>query len=276
MTSHEHRPLAAYPEPADTVAEQQFTAQYGDVKFPPVVLLIAAYNEEGAIGPVLDAVPTKVAGPDGEDVEVATLVIVDGGEDRTAEIVAEHTDIYSYATPANRGHGAALRLGYHLAAQHGAEVIAISDADGQYEMDELAALVGPVLSGEADFVNGSRRMGLEEADSRTRWLGVRFFSGLASVLTRTKLTDTSSGFRAMRADVLMKVRLSEPQYHASQLLLGAMAEGARVKEVPMKMRLRKGGKSKKGHPIYYGANYGRVMVTAWFRGWVLRRRGPGK
>lgn len=275
MTSHDHRSLSAYPEPADLLAERQFAEKYGDVTFPPVVLLIAAYNEEAAIGRVLADAPQKVTGPDGAEVGVATLVIVDGGTDRTAEIVAGHQDVYSYVAPTNRGHGAALRLGYHLAASHGAEVIAITDADGQYEMDELADLVGPILAGEADFVNGSRRMGVEEADSRARWLGVRFFSALATVLTGTKLTDTSSGFRAMRAEMLMHVRLSEPQYHASQLLLGSMAEGARVIEVPMKMRLRKGGKSKKGHPIYYGANYGRVMVTAWFRGWVLKRRGPG-
>ncbi|WP_210414774.1 glycosyltransferase family 2 protein [Microlunatus elymi] len=276
MSATKRGSLAAYPEPADHDAEQKFNQQYGDFTFPPVVLLIAAYNEEGAIGPVLDTVPRKIPGPDGTEVEVATLVIVDGATDRTAEIVAEHSDIYAHAYSKNRGHGAALRLGYHLAAGHGAEVVAITDADGQYEADQLAALVGPILAGDADFVNGSRRMGLEEADSRTRWLGVRFFATLATILTRTKLTDTSSGFRAMRTDTLMRVRLSEPQYHASQLLLGAMAEGARVKEVPVKMLLRKAGKSKKGHPIYYGYNYGRVMVTAWFRGWVLRRRGPGK
>ena len=276
MTSKKRGSLAAYPEPADLEAEQKFNEQYGDFTFPPVVLLIAAYNEEGAIGPVLDNVPRKITGPAGDEVEVATLVIVDGSTDRTAEIVAEHEDIYGYAYAKNRGHGTALRLGYHLAANHGAEVVAITDADGQYEPDELARLVGPILSGEADFVNGSRRLGVEEADSKTRWLGVRFFASLASILTRTKLTDTSSGFRAMRTEILMRVRLSEPQYHASQLLLGSMAEGARVEEVPVKMLLRKGGKSKKGHPIYYGFNYGRVMVTAWFRGWVLRRRGPGK
>ncbi len=174
--------------------------------------------------------------------------------------------------PSNRGQGAALRLGYHLAAQGGAEYIATTDADGQYDNSELDVLLKPILDGQADFVTGSRRLGAEDADSRLRWLGVRVFAALASILTRRKLTDTSFGFRAMRAGLASSVTLREPQYQSSELLLGVLASGARVVELPMTMRRRGDGSSKKGPGLVYGANYARVMTTTWWREYILNKR----
>ena len=137
---------------------------------------------------------------------------------------------------------------------------------------ELEVLLEPILTDRADFVTGSRRLGAEDADSRLRWVGVRVFAVLASILTRRKLTDTSFGFRAMRSELATAVTLREPQYQSSELLLGALAIGARVVELPMTMRRRGDGSSKKGPGLVYGANYGRVMTTTWLREYVLRRR----
>jgi len=151
------------------------------------------------------------------------------------------------------------------------EVIRVRKQD-QRERDELETLLEPILLDRADFVSGSRRLGAEGADSRLRWVGVRVFAVLASILTRRKLTDTSFGFRAMRAELATAVTLREPQYQSSELLLGALALGARVVELPMTMRRRGDGSSKKGPGVVYGANYGRVMTTTWIREYVLRRR----
>ncbi|GAA1707813.1 hypothetical protein GCM10009745_64590 [Kribbella yunnanensis] len=146
-----------------------------------------------------------------------------------------------------------------------------TDADGQYDNEELGVLLQPILDNEADFVTGSRRLGAEDADSRLRWLGVRVFAVLASILTRHRLTDTSFGFRAMRSDLATAITLREPQYQSSELLLGALAHKARVVELPMTMRRRDNGTSKKGPGLVYGANYARVMITTWLREYVLRR-----
>jgi glycosyltransferase involved in cell wall biosynthesis len=242
------------------------------------VVVIAAYNEEKGIGAVLERMPKTCPTPDGGQLDVATLVVVDGASDRTAEVAAEH-DAYVCVAADNRGQGGALRLGYQLAADRGARYIVTTDADGQYEIDELPELIRPILTDQADFVTGSRRLGHEEADSQVRWIGVRVFAVLASVLTGQRITDTSFGFRAMRAEVARTAVLTEPQYQASELLLGVMARGARVVEVPLTMRLRNSGRSKKGGSVVYGANYARVMVGTWLRDWVaspanrrLRRR----
>ncbi|WP_410786745.1 glycosyltransferase [Kribbella sp. C-35] len=253
--------MADYPDAVDSKAAKDFTTK----DFAPVVVVIAAYNEASGIGAVLTNMPKTCAG-----LPVDVLVVVDGATDNTAEIARAH-GAYVCVAPSNRGQGAALRLGYHLAAQGGARYVVTTDADGQYDNDELETLLEPILLDRADFVTGSRRLGAEDADSRLRWVGVRVFAVLASILTRKKLTDTSFGFRAMRAELATAVTLREPQYQSSELLLGALALGARVVELPMTMRRRGDGSSKKGPGVVYGANYGRVMTTTWLREYVLRR-----
>ncbi|GAA0575521.1 glycosyltransferase family 2 protein [Kribbella sandramycini] len=252
------QPLADYPDEVD--AEAAISAQ-----FAPVVVVIAAYNEADGIGPVLRSMPKTCAG-----LPVDVLVVVDGSTDDTAA-VAKQAGAFVCEATTNRGQGAALRLGYHVAAAGGAQYVVTTDADGQYDNDELETLLRPILDNEADFVTGSRRLGSEDADSRLRWLGVRVFAVLASVLTRQRLTDTSFGFRAMRAELATSVTLREPQYQSSELLIGVLARKARVVELPMTMRRRGDGVSKKGPGLVYGANYARVMLTSWLREYVRAR-----
>lgn len=75
----------------------------------------------------------------------------------------------------------------------------------------------------------------------------------------------------MRARLACSVTLREPQYQSSELLLGVLASGARVVELPMTMRRRGDGTSKKGPGLVYGANYARVMTTTWWREYVFAR-----
>jgi Glycosyl transferase family 2 len=247
---------APFPEPADEAALATIDP---DLTFPPVAVLIAAYNEADGIGAVLDAVPARCCGLD-----VASLVVVDGATDGTAEVARAHGAVVC-AVPVNRGQGAALRLGYHLAAQRGARFVVTTDADGQYDLAELPVLLEPLIAGTADFVTGSRRLGANESTDPVRRLGTRVFAGLVSLLTRQRITDTSFGFRAMRAEILSQVTLTQPQYQSSELLIGVLSHGYRVAERPMTMRRRTQGRSKKGGNLAYGARYARVVVGTWWR-----------
>lgn len=258
-------PMQPYPDPVDTATVREFTQAEGAVRFAPVVVIIAAYDEEEGIGAVLDAVPSTSCG-----LPVDTLVIVDGCTDGTAEVARRHGARVCQVTT-NRGQGAALRLGYQLARRGGARYVVTTDADGQYDLDELPLLLQPLIDDEADFVTGSRVLGRQETSDPVRHLGVRVFAALARALTRQRLTDTSFGFRAMNAEVTDVVTLAQAQYQASELLLGVISHGFRVVEQPMTMRARAAGETKKGNNLLYGMRYARVMVGTWWRERSIRR-----
>lgn len=258
-------PLPPYPDEVDTASVRAFVREQGDVRFAPVVVVIAAYNEEDGIGAVLDTVPPSCCG-----LPVETLVVVDGSTDSTAE-VARHRGARVCEATTNRGQGAALRLGYALARQGGARYVVTTDADGQYDIDELPLLLRPLIDDEADFVTGSRVLGRQETADPVRHLGVHVFARLASLLTRRPLTDTSFGFRSLRAEVTGAVTLAQAQYQASELLVGVIAHGYRVLEQPMTIRARSAGESKKGNNLVYGMRYARVLVSTWWRERSSRR-----
>src|SRR6266511_1324640 len=226
----------------DDAAIAEFRARYGRLELTPVVVVIAAYEEEAAIGAVLDELPTEACG-----LPTSCIVVVDGDTDRTAPVAREH-GAYVCTFPTNRGQGAAFRVGYALARGTGARFIVTTDA-----------------AGDADFVVGSRWLGRQETTDRIRRSGSRFFGWLASVLTGQRITDTSSGFRAMTIEVTEAVTLRQPQYQASELLMEALAKGFRLVEVPMTMRKRAHGQTKKGWWPVYGVRYARVLTTTWLR-----------
>jgi glycosyltransferase involved in cell wall biosynthesis len=248
-------------EAIDTAAIRAFTEEFGELAtaLPPVAIVIAAFNEEGAIGPVADALPRTVAGLD-----AATIVVSDGSVDCTGK-EARVAGALVCEVPVNRGQGAALRLGYRLARNGGARYIVTTDADGQYNPAEIESLIAPILAGEADFVTGSRKLGSEETKDPVRKLGVRVFALAISVLTGQRISDTTFGLRAMRAEITGVVRLEQPQYQASELLIGVITHGYRVAERPATIHRRRIGKSKKGNNAFYAMRFAKVVVSTWWR-----------
>jgi glycosyltransferase involved in cell wall biosynthesis len=261
----------------DAKALETLASVYGEraSKLPPVALVIAAYNEEGAVGPVVETLPRAICGLDAE-----VIVVADGCADATAK-EADKAGAIVADVDVNRGQGAALRLGYRIAREGGAKYIVTTDADGQYNPAEIPSLLQPIIDGDADFVTGSRRMGSEETQDPIRKAGVRFFAFMVSTLTGQRIGDTTFGLRAMRAEVTGVVRLEQPQYQASELLIGVITHGYKVLEVPATIHRRTVGESKKGaNPLYhlhipgvnnifYGSRFMRVVLGTW---WRERRR----
>ena len=240
-------------------AREAFASRYPDVKLQPLVVVIAAFNEEANIGAVLDEIPDQIVG-----IPVSVLVIDDGSTDRTSEVAQQHGALVCTLS-VNRGHGVALRLGYRIAREAGAGLIATLDGDGQWDPADLPTMVRIIEEDRADFVVGSRQLGQTKNSDRFRNVGVRFFAWLISRLTGARLTDTSSGLRVMRADMTGAVRQTQPQYQTSELLIGALYQGFRVAEVPTTMRQRLSGTSKKGGNLLYGLSYARVIAKTWWR-----------
>ena len=260
-------------EETDAEALRELAGVYGKraTSLPPVALVIAAYNEEGHVGPVVEALPRTVCG-----LRAEVIVVADGCVDATVKEAHEAGALVA-DVPVNRGQGAALRLGYRIAREGRAKYIVTSDADGQYNPLDIESLLAPVVAGEADFVTGSRRLGRDETRDPVRRAGVRFFGFLVSALTGQRVSDTTFGLRAMRAELTGVVRLEQPQYQASELLIGVIARGYRVRELPATMHKRQAGESKKGqNPLYglnitavndlfYGARFTGVVLRTWWR-----------
>jgi glycosyltransferase involved in cell wall biosynthesis len=248
-------------DPAERGAAEAFLAANPRGAGAPLAIVIPAYNEEPTVAEVVSEIPSEAAGLLAE-----TIVVVDGARDATAAQAASGGALVC-DVPVNRGQGAALRLGYWLARARGARVICTIDADGQYEPEEIARVVQPILDGRADFVSGSRRLGAELTTDRVRHAGVLVFGALISVLVRHRVTDPACGLRAMRAEVTAAVTLEQPQYQASELMISAALHGFRLAEVPTTMRDRgqHATTTKKGGNFGYGVRFARAAVHTWRR-----------
>jgi len=250
---------AAGLDPVDLEQAAVFEATYSGRAAVPVAIVIAAYNEEESVGAVVAAAPKALCGLGTE-----VIVVVDGSTDATAAAARQAGALVS-DVPVNRGQGAALRLGYHLARARGAAFIITTDADGQYASGDLERVLAPLVADEADFVSGSRRLGSTTSRDRARNTGVVVFAALISVLIRHRVTDPSCGLRAMKAGVSASVVLDQPQYQASELLIGVAMAGYRLKEVPIAMQARHAGTTKKGGNFLYGARFCSVVLGTWAR-----------
>jgi hypothetical protein len=224
-----------------------------------IVVVSPAYNEAENVGDVIEAMPKEIDGH-----HVVPIVIDDHSDDGTAD-VARIAGALAASLPIRRGGGLALRVGYDVALKLGADIVVTIDADGQHQPEELPTLVGPIIAGQADHVNGSRMLGDFERDSVIRHVGVHFFSWVVTLLTGQRVTDISSGYRATRADTLRKLILEQDQFWTSEVTIEALRQHARVLEVPVTFLTRRGGESKKPKSLRYGWNFSKAIVKTWLR-----------
>jgi hypothetical protein len=224
-----------------------------------IAILVPAYNEAENIGHVLDQMPAAVCG-----VATETLVVDDGSRDGSGDVAAAHgAAVARHVT--NRGGGAALRTGYRLMVESGAEIVVTLDADGQHRPDEMERLVKPILDGEVEMAHGSRVLGHADRNHFARELGIVFFNRLVSTITRTHVTDCSNGYRAVRTAVLPQLVLRQEQFHTSEFMIEAIKRGIPAKEVPITVDQRLHGHSKKPAAFRYGAGFANAIVRTWLR-----------
>ena len=224
-----------------------------------IAILIPAYNEAENIGTVLDQIPPAFCG-----IGTEILVVDDGSRDGTGDVAAEHgASVARHVT--NRGGGAALRTGYRLMVESGAEIVVTLDADGQHRPDEMERLVKPILDGEVEMAHGSRILGHADRNHFARELGIVFFNRLVSFITRTHVTDCSNGYRAVRTTVLPQLVLRQEQFHTSEFMIEAIKRGIPAKEIPITVEQRLHGHSKKPAAFRYGAGFANAIVRTWLR-----------
>jgi glycosyltransferase involved in cell wall biosynthesis len=226
---------------------------------PVLAIVMAAYNEAGSVGPVLQSLPESVCG-----LGVCAVVVDDGSSDLTAvEARSAGAVVGSHAR--NLGQGDALRTGFAIAEGLGVRVVVSMDADGQHDPAELPDLVGPIVSGEADYVQGSRFLGTYDDAGGARDLGIRGFTRLIRMLTGSSITDCTNGYRAIDAAGLSRLRLVEDRFSASEILIEASARRLRIREVPVHIRSREIGTSKKPRGLGYATGFLGAIARSWAR-----------
>ncbi len=194
-------------------------------------VVIPAYNEENGIAEIASRVLSvepalKKVGVD----RLELLVVDDGSRDRTAEVAAGISGVSLIRHPKNRGYGAALKTGFSKAS---GELIGFLDADGTYPPEYFPQLCQAALKG-TDLVIGSRMAGADSKMPLTRRVGNFFFATLLTLLSRQKVTDSASGMRVFRREILERIYPLPDGLNLTPVMsTRAVHEGINIVEIPI-------------------------------------------
>ena len=235
------------------------------------LVLVPAFNESARIGRVLAGI--RAAVPDAD-----VLVVDDGSADDTTAVVRA-AGARVVRLPFNLGAGVAAQTGYKLAVREGYACVVQLDADGQHEPADIPKLRAVIERGEADVAIGSRFL-----DGATtyrpgvlRRAGMGLFGLLAWMLTGVRFSDVTSGFRAFSGDVVRFVATEwyPTDYADADVLITLRRAGFRLRDVPVRMYERAGGRSMHAglRPIYYVFKMLLSVALAPVRREVAERKG---
>jgi glycosyltransferase involved in cell wall biosynthesis len=201
------------------------------------LIIIPAYNEESCISNVIKSIRS-------EALEVDILVVDDGSGDATVQ-KAKDEGVKVLCQRFNLGIGATMQTGYKYARDNGYEVAVQFDGDGQHPAEQIGELMQPIVDGTADVVVGSRFLGMGDyKPSMPRGAGIAIFSKVVSAIIREKITDTTSGFRAVNRSVIEFYCTNYPDdYPEVEALVLLHKKGFKIIEIPVTMVERMGGSS---------------------------------
>lgn len=187
-------------------------------------VVIPAFNEARSIAEVVSGVAERGYDP---------IVVDDGSSDGTYE-EARSAGAMVLRHPVNRGYGAALTTGSDWALLQGYEIVVHFDADGQHDVAEIAAVIEPLLTGNADVTIGSRFLGQSHHIPRLRKVLVKAAALFTRFLSGVKMTDAHNGFRAFSSYALRQLDCREDgMAYASEVVERIARQGLRLREVPV-------------------------------------------
>ncbi len=194
-----------------------------------LVIQIPAYNEEATLPATLAELPSSIAGVD----HIEILVVDDGSTDRTSEVARASGVHHLVRFPENRGLARAFEAGIDEALSCGADIIVNTDADNQYRGADVARLVAPILTGDADIVVGCRDIGNIPHFSPFKKLFQKLGSYVVRTASGTSVPDTTSGFRAFSRHAALGMNVLSDFTYTLETLLQAGARGLRVAHIPI-------------------------------------------
>ena len=217
-----------------------------------ISVIVPAYNEEKNIRQVVDRIKKAVLDP------LEIIVVDDGSDDGTCLIAGSIAHVILLKNEANRGKGYSYRQGIERAS---GEIIVFLDGDLQDLPEDIPSLLDEINRG-ADFVIASKFIGQCRSGSISglNIVGNKFFSILINLLFRSSITDSQSGFKAIRKEALKKISLVSDGYEIeTEMLIRAIKSHLKITEVPTARDKRFGGQSK-FRRIKYGLRILRVVI----------------
>jgi glycosyltransferase involved in cell wall biosynthesis len=213
-----------------------------------ILIIIPAYNEEESIGNVIKGICDHFQSAD-------IVVINDGSCDRTGDVAGD-AGAFVINLPFNLGYGAALQTGFKYAVRCGYRYAIQMDGDGQHSPSSLVNLVHEIEKRDADVVIGSRYLGSKNFDvTILRKIGIKVFGSITSFITGQRITDPTSGYRAINYKVLKlySTDIYPIDYPDADIIIMLHYAGFRIKEIPVEMTPNRTGKSMHSglKPIYY-------------------------
>ncbi|TKB06003.1 glycosyltransferase family 2 protein [Desulforhopalus sp. IMCC35007] len=196
-----------------------------------LIIQIPCFNEEETLPLALAELPRKVEGFD----IVEWLVIDDGCTDKTVDVARQNGVDHIVHLTKNKGLAKGFMAGVHGCLKLGADVIVNTDADNQYRAADIPLLVAPIVSGEAEFVVGARPIDGIEYFSVTKKILQKIGSKVVRVVSKTKVKDATSGFRAISRDAAMQLNVFNEYTYTLETLIQAGQKNMAVMSVPVRI-----------------------------------------
>ena len=221
-----------------------------------VLLIIPSYNEEEN---VLNNYKRIIKHNEKYKTNYDVIIVNDGSKDKTEKICKENNIPY-ISLIHNLGIGGAVQTGYKYAYEHGYDVAVQFDGDGQHDVRYVENIIKPIKDKKADMVIGSRfidKSSSEFKTSRARRIGIKLISFFIKIITKKKIYDTTSGFRAVDKKLIERFASNYPvEYPEPVSTTEVLRLGYRVEEVPVSMNERENGVSsiKAWKNVYYMIN----------------------
>ena len=205
--------------------------------FPGVKIgvVIPAYNEELNIGNTLEQIPKNIS--DKFDV----IVVDDGSEDKTAEVIQSYDGIILVKHPNNRGNGAATKTGLQYCKRENYDVAVILDADGQHNPKYLKDFIEAILKENYDFAIGNRFKFYYDMNYKKKFFS-KLMTAFYFILLRKQIDDPTNGYRALSSTLLKNINF-ESDYSLTQEMLFKIIPNYKYKNIPIKLEQRNHGQS---------------------------------